>query len=56
MMYAIAAASKWKLHKGDIKTAFLQGPKDEVSRRVYGKPPPELLTRLGLSDDYIVQF
>ena len=54
MMYAIAAASKWKLYKGDIETAFLQGPKDEVSRRVYGKPPPELLKRLGLSDDYIV--
>ena len=54
MMYAIAAACKWKLYKGDIKTAFLQGPKDEISRRVYGKPPPELLARLGLSGGYIV--
>ncbi len=36
MIFAIAAASKWKLYKGDIKCAFLQGEKEEHARKVYG--------------------
>ena len=56
LMYAIAAACKWRLFKGDINTAFLLGPKDEIKRCVFGKPPPELLAKLGVSDNYLVQF
>ena len=54
MFYALTAASRWTLYKGDIKTAFLQGEDEELDRQVYGEPPPELLKRLGLSKEYCV--
>ena len=54
MFFAICAASKYELFKGDIKAAFLQGDAEELDRCVYGNPPPELLARLGLSKDYII--
>ena len=56
VMYAIAAACKWELWKGDIKAAVLQGDKEELQRKVFGKPPPELLARLGVGPEYLVQF
>ena len=56
MLFAICAAEKWVLHKGDIKNAFLQGDKAEVGREVYGSPPPELLGRLNVGPECIVQF
>ncbi len=55
-MFTIAAASHWVLFKGDIKNAFLQGDKVEKERKVYGQAPPELLARLGVGPEYIVQF
>ena len=56
MLFAICAAEKWVLHKGDIKAAFLQGDKAEVGREVYGSLPPELIARLSVGPEYIVQF
>ena len=32
----VAASSKWKLIKGDVKTAFLQGSKSEAERNICG--------------------
>ena len=43
IIFTLAAAAEWTLFKGDIKTAFLQGDKDEIQRQVFGAPPPELL-------------
>ena len=54
ILYAIAAASRWRLFKGDIKTAFLQGAKDELDRNVFGRPPPELLSYLKSGPEYVV--
>ena len=56
MLFAICAAEKWILYTDDIKNAFLQGDKAEVGREVYGSPPPELLARLNVGPEYIVQF
>ena len=55
LMYAIVAMHKWELCKGDITAAFLQGEAGaEEAWKVYGKPPPELLQRLGVNENYLV--
>ncbi len=55
LMYALVAMNRWELHKGDITAAFLQGEAGaEEARKVYGRPPPELLKRLGVDDLYVV--
>ncbi len=48
LFFSTVAARHWKLTKGDIKNAFLQGDSIEESRQIYGEPPPELRERLGL--------
>ncbi len=56
VMFALVAATCWPLYKGDIKTAFLTGDKSEADRSVFGEAPQELLARLNLGPEYVVQF
>ena len=37
----VAASNKWKLVKGDVKTAFLQGSKTEAARNIFVDPPQD---------------
>ena len=38
----ISASRRFHLKKGDVKTAFLSGDREEAKRDVYAEPPQEL--------------
>jgi len=55
-LFQIAASNNWKLTKGDVKTAFLQGDRKEQQRNVYVQPTAEIRRLLGLSDDELMKL
>ena len=42
LVVSIIASNMWKIHSGDVISAFLQG--QEINRNVYVKPPQEAKT------------
>ena len=52
----VAASSKWTIAKGDVKTAFLQGGKQESLRNVFVDPPLDVRKYLGLTQEQILKL
>ncbi|CAK8996451.1 Retrovirus-related Pol polyprotein from transposon RE1 (Retro element 1) (AtRE1) [Includes: Protease RE1, partial [Durusdinium trenchii] len=46
---------RWRLLKGDVKSAFLQGDPDEADRALYARPVPELAEALHMKENEVVQ-
>lgn len=46
----------WRLRKGDVKAAFLQGKQTQAARNVCVEPTPELREYLNLGEDQIVRL
>ena len=42
LILRISASRGFRLRKGDVKTAFLSGDREEARRDVCAEPPPEL--------------
>ena len=45
----------WRVLKGDVKSAFLQGERTEENRNLFALPVPELARALGIPDGQAVQ-
>ena len=48
MLFALAALNNWELFAGDIKTAFLNGDPVPPEQQVFGDPPEEVRSILGM--------
>ena len=48
LVLSLAAAHKWRVYVGDIKTAFLNGDPTEYERKIYADPPEEVRKMLGM--------
>lgn len=55
-LLAETARRKLKLRAGDIKTAFLQGQKSELTEQVYGMPPQDVREALNMKPHEILRI
>ena len=44
------------MRKGDEKTAFLSGDREEARREVYAEPPQELREKLQMTREQVLKF
>lgn len=56
LMLTYCTIQRWKMLKGDIRSAFLQGMASEEQREIFAYPLPELADALGISRDHPVQI
>ena len=52
LMLTYRTIQRWKMLKGDIKSAFLQGVASEEQREIFAHPLPELADALGIPRDH----
>ena len=52
----VISSLKWDLENGDVKTASLQGEKEEGSREVYVQPTKDVASILGIRDDQVMKL
>ena len=52
----IAASRGFRLRKGDVKTAFLSGDRDEARRDVYAEPQQEMRDRLQMARQQVLKL
>lgn len=50
-----SSIKRWRILKGDVKSAFLQGDPDEADRALYARPVPELASALEMKEGEVVQ-
>ena len=48
LLLSLAAAHKWRIYAGDIKTAFLNGDQTEAQREIFAEPPQDVRQMLGM--------
>lgn len=56
LLLTYSCTKSWRLLKGDVTAAFLQGDSVEEGRQVYAKPVKELAQALGAPEDAPVQL
>ena len=56
LLLQVSSSMKWKLLNGDVKTAFLQGDRDEGQREVYVEPNPDVAQILGIRPDQLMKL
>ena len=52
----LSASCGFRLRKGDVKTAFLSGDRDEAKRDVYAEPPQELRDKLQITREQVLKL
>ena len=56
LILQISAARGFRLRKGDVKTAFLSGDREEAKRDVYAEPPQELRDKLQITREHVLKL
>lgn len=56
MICQTISSLKWNLENADVKTAFLQGEKEEGSRHVYVEPTKDVANILGIRSDQLMKL
>ena len=56
LLCQITSSMHWELENGDVKTAFLQGEKDEGAREVYVEPTKDVSDILGITSDQLMKL
>ena len=56
LMLQISASRGYRMRKGDVKTAFLSGDREEAKRDVYAEPPQELRDELQITREQVLKL
>ena len=56
LIIQIAASRGFRLRKGDVKTAFLSGDREETRRDVYAESPEELRDKLQITREQVLKL
>ena len=56
LILQIAASRGFRLRKGNVKTAFLSGDREEARRDVYEDPPQELRDKLQIAREQVLKL
>ena len=56
MLLTQCARRQFQLSSGDISTAFLQGNHSEISKDIFGAPPPEVYKMLNMKEHEILRI
>ena len=56
LILQLSATRGFRLRKGDVKTAFLSGDREEARRDVYAEPPQEMRDRLQITREQVLNL
>ena len=56
LILQLSAPRGFRLRKGDVKTAFLSGDREEARRDVYAEPPQEMRDKLQITREQVLKL
>ena len=56
LILQLSASRGFRLRKGDVKTAFLSGDREEARRDVYAEPPQEMRDKLQITREQVLKL
>ena len=56
LILPLSASRGFRLRKGDVKTAFLSGDREEARRDVYAEPPQEMRDKLQITREEVLKL
>ena len=56
LILQFSASRVFRLRKGDVKTAFLSGDREEARRDVYAEPPQEMRDKLQITREQVLKL